>query len=244
MIGEAGQELTGRYRLAEPIGVEGRAMWTALDEWSGRPVLLTHVPMPDDPRLAMETLRMVGREVERAAGLDNPHLGRVLGAVTDDGTTLWVASEIRSGARTLREVLEAGVGAGQVGGWGHDIADGLAALHAHGLVHRDVRPGLVLIHDDGSAALAAVAATADLSTTDRDDPVADVHALVALIRAAVPPIETGSATSPEPDGTAALLAVLDRPDAACSADRLRDDLATTMARQPLSPHSWWDRSST
>lgn len=91
------------------------------------------------------------RESAAAAAIDHPHILPVYAAGEADGT-LFIAMRAVEG-RDLREVLRASgdldlervvTVASQVGG-------ALDAAHARGLVHRDVKPGNILVAREGAA---------------------------------------------------------------------------------------------
>lgn len=94
-------------------------------------------------------LDRLGREAKAAARLSHPHVVGVLDQ-GQDGSTAYLVMEYIPG-HTLRHVLE------DKGALSPRLAlalidpviDGLAAAHAAGLIHRDVKPENVLIADDG-----------------------------------------------------------------------------------------------
>lgn len=242
------QVLGGRYRLDQQLpSADDRHIWTATDEWTEQPVLLVQVPLPDAHDQAAGVRRSIGQQVSAATGLRHPHFNRVLGVVTDDTGQLWVASESRPATRTLPQVHTDTdpIEPARVARWGHDLADGLTALHTAGLTHRALHPGFVCVHDDGSASLAGIATTPDptegsdhdLSEHDgpeHDDKAAqraDVHALALLLRA------TCQDTADRTKRTAAgLVAVLEQAttSSSTSAAELRDQLAAAIPGQPTS----------
>ncbi|MBO0872227.1 MAG: protein kinase [Pseudonocardia sp.] len=154
----AHQLVAGRYRPLEPFRDAGRrVIWQARDEWSSRPVALVRV-VSVAPADRDEARAVVAREADVASGLHSDHLARVLTVVLD-AETWWVVSEGHL-ARTLQAVVRSSrVTAVDVIRWGRDVAEGLAAAHRAGLVHRDVHAGLVLLDDGGTARLAGLAST-------------------------------------------------------------------------------------
>ncbi|MCZ7652208.1 MAG: serine/threonine protein kinase [Thermoanaerobaculia bacterium] len=147
----AGSVVAGRYRIGPLIGRGGFAhVYRARDEAEGAEVALK-VLRAD--RFTAAALRRLEREAALAAGFDHPHLVRVLDAGRD-GDLAYLAMELVAGP-TLRERLREGPPpvdeAVRLAG---EILDGLAALHARGVLHRDVKPGNVLLGADGRARLA------------------------------------------------------------------------------------------
>jgi serine/threonine-protein kinase len=145
--------IAGRYRPVEILGFGGMCVvWRGVDEALGRPVALKVL---NDEQAADEDCCEVMREEARAAAsLSHPNLVRVYdyGEHRDgDGCrTPYVVMEFVPGP-TLAERLEDGPlpwrDAVRVCA---DIADGLAAMHARGLVHRDVTPTNVILTDAGA----------------------------------------------------------------------------------------------
>jgi serine/threonine-protein kinase len=134
----------GRYRLIEQIGTGGASsVWRATDELLNRPVA---VKLLGRNREGSE----VYREARAAARLCNPHVSTVYDVgETPDGTAFLVMELIDGPALSQR--LKLGVlpwpAAVEMCA---DVADGLAAVHTAGLVHRDVKPGNVMLAPTGA----------------------------------------------------------------------------------------------
>jgi serine/threonine protein kinase len=145
-----GGDRLGIYEVIECLGVGGMGeVYKALDTKLGRPVAVKLISGGfTDPGLR----RRFEREARTASSLNHPHIvtvhdaGEIHGRkylVTEfvDGGTLrdWM----RSGARTRSEIVELMAGA----------ADGLAAAHEAGILHRDIKPDNILITRSGYAKL-------------------------------------------------------------------------------------------
>lgn len=191
-----GRIVAGRYRLERVIGRGGMSVvWRAVDLRSGDLVAVKEQPLGRKARRAAETL----------AKVDHPGVARVLDHGPDwlvmeyiDGTSL---SDILARVGRITPEQAARVGA--------DVASALGAVHATGLMHRDVKPGNIMIaagtgavklidfgisrpaHNDptatGSGLVGATPAYAAPEIADGDDPTpaADVFSLGATLFAAV-----------------------------------------------------------
>jgi serine/threonine protein kinase len=143
-----GRLVAGRYRLLSQIGGGGMGtVWLALDELLGRQVAVKQLlpPVTADEREAQRQKERALREGRIAARLSNPHAISVYD-VAVEGDRPWLVMEYLP-SRSLAEVLaEDGLlRVDQAATIGAQVADALAATHAAGIVHRDVKPANVLI---------------------------------------------------------------------------------------------------
>lgn len=155
----------GRYTLAGTLGAGGmgvvhRAWDPELDRWVALKVLARGGASPQ----LVERFR---REARSAARLDHPHLVRVFDLGEEDGT-LFFAMELVEGP-SLGDVLEhAGrLPVEEAVRLAEQAARGLAAAHAEGFVHRDIKPGNLLIRQDGHLLVGDFGLVLDPSVTAR-----------------------------------------------------------------------------
>lgn len=134
----------GRYQLLDVLASGGMAtVWRARDTRLDRTVAVKrpHPAPADDP----VNLRM-DREASVAASLNHPNLVTIYDVGRDDRGPFLVMELIEG--PTLSEV-GVGMDAHRAVEIGAQLASGLAAVHAAGIVHRDVKPANVLMSSHG-----------------------------------------------------------------------------------------------
>ncbi len=144
--------LVGRYRLDSVIGKGSMGtVWSATDQVLHRQVAIKEIDFPvgtpaaERAQLEHRTLR----EARAIAALSNPYVITLFDILTLDNGPVIVMELLHS--RSLAEILRK-VGRlpdGQAATIGVAVASGLLAAHSAGITHRDVKPGNVLICDDG-----------------------------------------------------------------------------------------------
>ncbi len=146
--------IASRYRLLERIGAGGMGhVWRGRDERLGRTVAvkLLHSPVGLPEAEADMARRRAMREARITARLQHPNAVPVFDVVDHEGRPCLVMQFLPS--RSLQDVLaETGtLPVQEVARLGSEVAAGLAAAHDAGIVHRDVKPGNILVGDDGTA---------------------------------------------------------------------------------------------
>ncbi|HEY6932234.1 MAG TPA: protein kinase [Marmoricola sp.] len=200
-------ELIGsRYRVRSPVGRGGMGtVWLCEDEVLRRDVAVKQVGLL--PGESVTDSARALREARTSAALSHRNVVTVFDVVEESGTIYLVMEYVPS--RSLAELIEeeGPLDPGRVARIGAQVADGLAAAHAVGIAHRDVKPGNVLVTEDGTAkigdfGIARVTTepaltqsgfvtgtpsyfSPELARGARPDPSADVWALGATLYAAV-----------------------------------------------------------
>ena len=141
--------LADRYRLEEPIASGGAAIvWLAFDEHLSRPVAvkLLHPHHANDPTV----VERFERESRAAAQLNHPNAVRIYDTGREDELVYLVMEHVDG--PSLREVMRSRdqLEPITVAAIGEQVASALGEAHAHGLVHRDVKPANILIASDGT----------------------------------------------------------------------------------------------
>ena len=149
--------MAGRYHLISALGNGGMGtVWLAEDDILSRRVAVKEVSPPADmTEREREMLReRTLREARTAARMSHPNVVTIYDVVEDDGRP-WIVMELIP-SRSLRDLVEADgpLTAQQAAGIGLQILAALRAAHALGIMHRDVKPGNVLVDAGGRAVLA------------------------------------------------------------------------------------------
>jgi hypothetical protein len=189
----------GKYAVVRSLGAGGQAQtFLALDPDLNRQVVLKlyHHPRP-------EVQEAVLREGQALARVRSPYVAACFGVERHEGVPFLVmeyvpgqsvAEALGQGPLEVRTAVELA----------RQVAEGLAAVHACGLLHRDLKPGNVLIGRDGAARLVDFGLSVFLGATahgevsgtvaymapeqaageaDRIDPRTDVYGLGAVLYA-------------------------------------------------------------
>ncbi|WP_434439295.1 serine/threonine-protein kinase [Lentzea sp. E54] len=214
-----GDLLAGRYRLRSRLGAGAMGeVWLAMDERLQRPVAVKQVRLGAGTGSAEEqqARQRIAREGRIAARLRHPHAVTVHDVVEHDGRPVLVMEYVPSRSLAALVTEQGPLAPETAARFGAQAASALAAAHAAGIVHRDVKPANVLVGDDGTVKIADFGishAAGDVSITKAgvlagtpaflapevargDDPTAasDVFSLGSTLYAAVegtPPFGAG-----------------------------------------------------
>lgn len=245
------ETIAGRYRVEREVGRGGMgSVWLCHDELLGREVAVKQVGrMPGE---STTDVARAMREARSSAALNHRNVVAVYDAV-EEGEHVWLVMEYVAG-RTLSQIVAADgpLPPERVAWIGAQVADGLAAAHARGTVHRDVKPGNILVTDDDLAKISdfGIARThgdatltqaglvtgtpayfsPELARGDSASPASDVWALGATLYAAV----EGRGAYPEQANALALLTTIatERPAAPTRAGALTETLGRMMDPDP------------
>ncbi|MFJ2742441.1 protein kinase [Streptomyces sp. NPDC087440] len=167
------ERLAGRYRVIEQLGRGGMGVvWRAVDEVLGREVAVKELRTYNDssaPELADLTVRMQ-REARAAARVRHSGVVAVHDVTEHEGRPV-IVMELVDGPSLDDVLAERGpLDPREAAGIGAKVLESLAAAHRVGVLHRDVKPGNILLERGGRVVLtdfgiAAMEDPGDGSTT-------------------------------------------------------------------------------
>ncbi|MEU4097594.1 serine/threonine-protein kinase [Streptomyces sp. NPDC026673] len=246
--------LAGRYRLGDVIGRGGMGrVWEAQDVVLRRTVAVKELTlgghMAEDDRAVLQ--ERMKQEARAAARINHPHVVTVHDVLEEDGRP-WIVMELVDG-RSLDEVVrqDGPLPPRRAAAVGAAVLEALRAAHAAGVLHRDVKPGNVLLARDGRVLLtdfgiavvegdSAITRTGELvgsvdylaperARGGRPGPASDLWSLGATLYAAVEGRSPFRRTSPIGTLQAVVYEELPEPRAA---GPLRPVIAALLAKDP------------
>jgi eukaryotic-like serine/threonine-protein kinase len=144
-----GELLKDRYRLERTLGHGGMAaVWLGHDEVLERPVAVKVLSdtIASDPGFVAR----FRREAQTAAGLSHPNLVGVYD-FSEEGERPYLVMQFVPG-ESLAARLERGGGV-DCDKLARELLDAVAHIHGVGILHRDIKPGNIVIEPDGTAKL-------------------------------------------------------------------------------------------
>jgi serine/threonine protein kinase len=142
-----GQVIADRYELREELGHGGMGeVWLAHDRELDRAVALKFQG-PSSDRLRFE------REAHAAAGLSHTNIVCIYDYGTAEGRPYLVLEHLSGGTLADRLESNGALDHPETHAIAHDVAAGLAQVHAAGIVHRDLKPSNVIFDEHGHAKL-------------------------------------------------------------------------------------------
>jgi tetratricopeptide (TPR) repeat protein len=141
----------GRYELRSRLGSGGSAsVYRAYDRHLSHEIALKLLHPASVSSTALARLR---REASIARQLNHPHLARVFDVEAVDSHHFLTMELVPGGS--LRDRLQSGpLPVADVLRWGGQLLEALGALHGEGIVHRDVKPGNILLTPEGELKVA------------------------------------------------------------------------------------------
>jgi serine/threonine protein kinase len=188
----------GRYRLSSELGSGAMGtVWSGYDDVLQRRVAIKELKVPPGvPEQEARDLReRIMREARALGGLSHPNVITVFDVVVDDGQPVVVLELVPS--RNLATMIgeNGALTAGQAAVVGFATAGGLRAAHRAGITHRDVKPGNVLIADDGRVKLTDFG----IARNAADAPMTSVGLVLGSPAYIAPEVAAGQPVTPAAD---------------------------------------------
>jgi serine/threonine protein kinase len=139
------------YEIVEKLGEGGMgSVWKARDTRLNRPVaikILTRNKTAD----AVRTQRFI-QEAQAASALNHPNIVVIHDIASADGVEFIVMEHV-AGVTLDRHIPRHGMALGDLLDIAIQIADALAKAHSASIVHRDVKPGNIMVTNEGRVKL-------------------------------------------------------------------------------------------
>ena len=133
----------GRYKILQKIDEGGMGVvYHAYDTRLQCPVALKEIKpvLLDDPQFR----HRLAREAHAAAAINHPGIARAMDFV-DDGTDCFIVYEFVQGVDLHKLLNQRRFSIDEILDVGIKLADALAAAHAHGFIHRDIKPKNIML---------------------------------------------------------------------------------------------------
>jgi non-specific serine/threonine protein kinase len=135
------------YVVTGKLGVGGMGVvYDAMDTRLSRRVALKF--LPDDLAADSEAALRLLREAETIAQLSHPNICTIYG-IEHDGELSFIAMERLDGTNLKLRMARGRLTTAEVLDVALQVTDALAAAHAQGIVHRDIKPGNIFVCSDG-----------------------------------------------------------------------------------------------
>lgn len=157
----------GHYRITNKLGTGGMGVVYGADDLQlRRKVALKFLPeeLASDP----DAVRRFRREAETIAALSHAHICAVHAIDEHDGR-VFIVMECVDGVNLKTYMSRRALTTAQIAGIAIQIASALEAAHAEGIVHRDIKPGNVLVSDTGEIKVLDFGLARRFRTSDTDE---------------------------------------------------------------------------
>jgi serine/threonine-protein kinase len=141
--------LAGKYRIIEPIGRGGMGVvYKAGDTQLERTVALKFLPpeLTGEP----EARERFMREAKAAAALSHNHICDIH-EIGEEENQLFIVMEYIKGESLKQKILKGPFNQAEALDIAIQVAKGLEEAHKKGIVHRDIKPGNIMVTDEGTA---------------------------------------------------------------------------------------------
>ncbi len=147
---QPGQTVAGKYRIIRKLGRGGMGVvYEAEDLRLKRKVALKFLP-PGLTADAEARERFI-HEARAASSLDHPNICTIHEVDEAEDGGLYIVMACYQGESLKDKLGRGALEPGEAVRVASEIAEGLAKAHEHGLVHRDIKPGNIMVTSDGLA---------------------------------------------------------------------------------------------
>ncbi len=173
----------GPYEIVAPLGAGGMGeVVRALDTRLGREVAIKI--LPTGFAASEEFLARFEREARTVSSLNHPNICTLFDVGREEDTH-YLVMELIDGESLAERLLKGPLPLEQVVRYGAQIADALGRAHRQGIVHRDIKPGNVMITKLGAKLL-------DFGLARSGPEASPVHGLTSLATQAAPLTQEGT----------------------------------------------------
>ena len=186
------------YRIESLLGRGGMGeVYLAYEEHLDRHVAIKRIRTDLlDHRDALPRFR---REARLAARLSHPHIVQVFNFLALDSGDYLIMEYVPGSHLAERERLGASIDSTSAVRWLAQVADGLAAAHSSGLVHRDLKAENVLVTSSGDAKILDFGLARPLDPSPRGEALTRSGMLLGTLRAMSPEQAAGGRVDPRSD---------------------------------------------
>lgn len=168
-----GEVVAGRFRITGTVGKGAMgAVYAAEHTGTGQRVALKFMALDGDD--SAEFVARFEQEARVMAGLKHPNTIRIYDFGTASDGQMFMAMELLAGQgldKVIRENTRQGatMGEAEAANYAIQILKSLAEAHGQGLVHRDLKPGNVMLTDDGGGEILCKVLDFGIARTSNSD---------------------------------------------------------------------------